>query len=43
MEHANAGFFEMPAKGGDEALSKGTIDAATEYMLEVTFPDRPRD
>lgn len=43
MEHANSGYFEMPAKGGDEALSDWTINAATQYMLEITFPDRPRD
>lgn len=43
MEHANAGYLGMPAKGGDEALSDWTINAATQYMLEITFPDRPRD
>ena len=43
MEHANAGYLEMPAKGGDEAMSDWTINAATQYMLEITFPDRPRD
>ena len=43
MEHANAGYLEMPAKGGDKALSDWTINAATQYMLEITFPDRPRD
>lgn len=43
MEHANAGYLEMPAKGGDEELSDRTINVATQYMLEITFPDRPRD
>lgn len=43
MEHANAGYLEMPAKGGDDALSDWTINAATQFMLEITFPDRPRD
>lgn len=43
MEHANAGYLEMPAKGGDDALSNWTINAATQYMLEITFPNRPRD
>ncbi|MCI0518507.1 MAG: c-type cytochrome [Woeseiaceae bacterium] len=43
MEHANAGYLEMPARGGDEALSDWTINAATQYMLEITFPDRPGD
>lgn len=43
MQHANAGYLGMPAKGGEEALSDWTINAATQYMLEVTFPNRPRD
>lgn len=43
MEHANAGYLEMPARGGDEALSDWTINAATQYMLEITFPDQPGD
>ncbi len=43
MEHANAGYLEMPAKGGEDELSDWTINAATQYMLEKTFPDRPRD
>ena len=43
MEHAKAGYLEMPAKGGQDELSDWTINAATQYMLEMTFPDRPRD
>lgn len=43
MEHAKAGYLEMPAKGGDAELSDWTINAATQYMLEITFPDRPGD
>jgi cytochrome c5 len=43
MEHAKAGYLDMPAKGGEEALSDWTINAATQYMLEITFPNRPRD
>jgi cytochrome c5 len=43
MEHAKAGYLGMPAKGGDAALSDWTIDAATQYMLEITFPNHPRD
>ena len=39
----NAGYLGMPAKGGDAALSDWTINAATQYMLEITFPNRPRD
>jgi cytochrome c5 len=43
MEHANAGYLGMPAKGGEDALSDWTINAATQYMLEITFPNRSRD
>jgi len=43
MEHANAGYFQMPARGGHGEWSERTTNAATQYMLEITFPDRPRD
>lgn len=43
MEHAREGFFEMPARGGKTDLPDEVVDAAAEYMLEMTFPDRPRD
>ena len=43
MEHAKTGYFEMPAKGGKSNLSDEIVDAAAEYMLETTFPNRPED
>lgn len=43
MEHAKTGYFEMPAKGGKENLPDEIVDAAAEYMLETTFPNRPKD
>jgi cytochrome c5 len=42
-EHAKAGYLEMPGKGGRPELTEKSVDAATEYMLSLTFPDRPRD
>ena len=42
-EHAEAGYFAMPAKGGRVALTYEDIDAAVMYMLGVTFPDRPAE
>ena len=42
-EHAKAGYLEMPGKGGHPDLTAESVDAATEYMLSLTFPDRPRD
>lgn len=43
FEHAKSGFLEMPAKGGDALLSDQAVDAAGEYMLSVTFPEKPLD
>lgn len=43
MEHAKTGYFEMPARGGKSDLPDEVVSAAAEYMLEVTFPDRPQD
>jgi cytochrome c5 len=43
MDHANSGYIDMPAKGGNTALSDRTVDAAVEYMLTITFPNRPPD
>lgn len=40
MEHAKSGYFDMPARGGKTALSNEVVEAATEYMLEQTFPHR---
>ena len=43
MEHAKTGYFEMPARGGKMDLPDDVVEAAAEYMLEQTFPDRPED
>jgi cytochrome c5 len=43
MEHAKTGYFEMPARGGKTQLPDDIVDAAAEYMLEQTFPDRQED
>jgi cytochrome c5 len=43
MNHAKEGYFAMPAKGGQENMPESTVDAATEYMLKMTYPDRPSD
>jgi cytochrome c5 len=42
-EHAKSGYFQMPARGGDETFSDADLEAATEYMLALTYPERPRD
>ena len=42
-EHAKAGYLDMPARGGDPGLSDCEVAAATEYMLSLTYPDRPAD
>lgn len=43
MEHAKQGYFEMPARGGKANLPDEVVNAASEYMLEMTFSDRPQD
>ncbi len=43
MEHADAGYLDMPVKGGNEELSDQQIDTAVLYMLGVTFPNRPAE
>jgi cytochrome c5 len=40
-EHAKNGYLKMPAKGGDPSLSDYDVTAAAEYMLTLTFPERP--
>lgn len=42
-EHANDGYLEMPEKGGHGELTEEAVNAASEYMLFKTFPERPRD
>jgi cytochrome c5 len=41
--HAKSGYLEMPGKGGQPDLSDEVVEAATEYMLGLTFPDRLMD
>ncbi len=41
FEHAKGGYMEMPAKGGKTELSDRSVVAAAEYMLSITYPDRP--
>lgn len=43
MEHAKAGYLEMPAKGGEGELSDLSVSHAVEYMMLVTFPDKMPD
>ena len=43
FEHAQKGFFKMPAHGLDGRFSDEEVAAAAQYMLEITHPDRPRD
>lgn len=43
MEHAREGYMTMPARGGHPYLSDRAVQAAGEYMLGKTFPDRLRD
>jgi len=39
-EHAKSGYIDMPARGGDADLSDPELEAAAEYMLSRTYPDR---
>ena len=43
FEHAQKGYFDMPAHGRDGRFSDDEVAAAAQYMLEITHPDRPRD
>jgi cytochrome c5 len=43
LEHAKAGWLQMPAKGGQSKLSDQDVEAAGEYLLTKTFPEKPRD
>ena len=43
FEHANSGFLNMPAKGGQPQLTERAVEAAGEFMLCETFPELPRD
>jgi len=41
--HAKSGYLDMPSKGGQQGLSDAAVEAATEYMMGLTFPERPTD
>ncbi len=41
--HANAGYLQMPEKGGHGELADDDVSAAVEYMLLKTYPEMPRD
>jgi cytochrome c5 len=41
VEHAQRGYFDMPAKGGDVTLSDADVQAAAEHMLTLTHPQEP--
>jgi len=43
FEHANKGYLDMPAKGGEEGLTEADVAAAAEYMLNQSFPNRSDD
>lgn len=43
VEHADKGYLDMPARGGNEIATKYDVQAAAEYMLTITHPDLPRD
>jgi cytochrome c5 len=43
FEHAKDGYLEMPAKGDRPELTEQAVDAASEYLLSVTFPEMPLD
>ena len=43
MEHADAGYIKMPARGGADYATEYDVKAAAEYMLQLTYPDLPAD
>ncbi len=43
VDHAKNGYLRMPARGGQIGLSDKAMEAAVEYMLSETFPEKPRD
>jgi cytochrome c5 len=43
LEHAKSGYLAMPARGGSPELTDRAVEAAGEYMLSETFPERPGD
>ncbi|MCU0988323.1 MAG: c-type cytochrome [Xanthomonadales bacterium] len=43
FNHAKSGYLQMPGKGGQPELSDAAVEAAAEYMLGLTFPEKPLD
>ena len=41
--HAKDGYLEMPAKGDRPEFTEQAVDAASEYLLSITFPEMPLD
>lgn len=40
VEHASDGYIDMPARGGDASITDPEVQAATEYMMSLAYPDR---
>jgi cytochrome c5 len=43
FEHSKDGYLDMPAKGSHQELTDQAVDAASEYLLSVTYPELPLD
>jgi cytochrome c5 len=43
FKHAKSGYLEMPGKGGHTDLTDESVEAATEYMLGLTYPELLKD
>lgn len=42
-EHATSGYMDMPAMGGSTELTDRDVTRALEYMMSITYPERPPD
>lgn len=40
VEHASDGYIDMPAMGGNASITDPEVQAATEYMMSLAYPDR---
>lgn len=43
FEHAESGYINMPARGAASHATNYDVEAAAEYMLHITYPDRSTD
>ena len=43
FEHAKNGYIKMPAKGAADYATEYDVDSAAEYMMHLTYPNRPTD